>query len=157
MWQVFMGTYSISGRNILLQNAKDARQLTQAFYQIYDGYRSHLTHRVLNLVEENNILAHSLPSQTSDKTHPLAVEIYYSMKNALNRLTIAASHREYFRPFDIFYFVTMLTAAYYGAVTHLNILAGFKNTILWPPNSDKMLTTALPKRKDALSTVVTRA
>lgn len=126
------------------------------FLLLYDGYRSHLSHRVLSLFEKNNIIAYALPSHTSGRTQPLDISTFGPFKLFLNRTIITTGQRSDCRPFDLFDFVNMMTGAYNASFIATNIKNGFSRAGIWPPNSNCLLATALPHRKDNLTRILTK-
>ena len=70
----------------------------------YDGYRAHISVRVLRLFRDNGVIAYALPSHSSGKLQPLDVKVFSSLKAQLqntagNCITVHGSRR-----MDIFYF-----------------------------------------------------
>ena len=52
---------------------------------IYDGYRSHMSLRVLEHLCDNNIVAYASPSHTSGRTQQCDTGVFKALKHALNK------------------------------------------------------------------------
>eukprot|EP00171_Calliarthron_tuberculosum_P004068 IDg4068t1 len=103
---------------------------------VYDGYASHCTYRTLKLFKDNNVVVVSLPAHTSHALQPLDVGVFSPLKNAfrkvLNRRVVVAtkSTRN-----DIFTLCELLQLAVHESMTPSNIIAGFRGSGLWVPES----------------------
>eukprot|EP00171_Calliarthron_tuberculosum_P001518 IDg1518t1 len=75
----YMAPLTAGGRKVLL---------------VYDAYRAHMSLRVLELLDANNIVAYALPAHTSAKTQPCDVVLFGAYKTRLREMLVSAVHGE---------------------------------------------------------------
>ena len=81
------GVDSINVLNWAVQFLQDNKDLTvnnRKLILIYDGYRSHMSVPVLEILHKHNTIDYALPAHTSGKTQPLDFCAFSPFKAALN-------------------------------------------------------------------------
>lgn len=84
---------------------------------------SHLSTRIISLFEANIIIYYAIPCHTSDRTRAPDVGIIMTFSRRENCQSQC-------QPFDPFDFVAILTESRHTAITHTNIIAGFRKPVL---------------------------
>ena len=131
---------------------KDGRKV----FLIYDGYRSHMSLAVLELMAQNGIIADALPAHTSGTTQPLDVSIFGPFKNAfrINLDIVVAGRRQLDSPLSEFDIATIITRSYEEATIPANIKAGFSKTTIWPLDEVRLFGKARPASAKNLDKIV---
>jgi len=120
---------------------------------IYDGYRSHMSLKVLNLFYANDIIAYALPAHTSGKTQPCDVVLFGCFKDELNKVMNSMLSPGDVHVWDMLDFCSMLREAYERSFTPVNIRASFRRAGVWPLDPSKLLSSARPAAADNLREV----
>ena len=124
-------------------------------FLMYDGYRSHMGIRVLEILKAGGIIAYALPTHTSGKTQPLDVGAFGPFKQHLNRLIHETSEACAARPMDLFDLMKLMRSAYECAFPRSNIQKAFKKSGIWPLNPAAVLNIPRPISASAPSKIVT--
>ena len=121
---------------------------------VYDGYRSHMSFKALDILRRGNVVVYALPAHTSGTTQLLDVAISSPWK---------VSCREYLRKegatrpvveLDLFGSCRLLKQAYKKAFSTDNIRAGFRKTGLWPIDATELLSTCRQLNESNLFQIV---
>jgi len=105
----------------------------------WDGYRAHMTYRVINMFRANKVAVIALPAHSSDRTQPLDVSVFGPFKHYANlavakrakEQTVVDKRFEKLARMDI---REAIVSAFGSAFTAKNIFSGFKMSGLWPCN-----------------------
>lgn len=112
------------GRNLLLS---------------YDGYRSHIALRVLDLFRDNEVVLYALPAHTSGKTQPLDASLFGTFKVNFNETINECSTIDTIETYRDYDFVKMLRYAFYATFTRTNVMETFEKAMIWPVNPAKLM------------------
>lgn len=104
----------------------------------YDGYRSHMGFDVLWTLVPRGVLPYALPSHTTATAQPLDAAVFDLFKSELNN----GDHQS--NKIDVFDFARMITTAFEAAFVSSNIMAGFHQTGLFPPDPSVHRQKSLP-------------
>lgn len=121
---------------------------------VLDAYRAHMTMRVLEYLDKNNVVVYALPAHTSGKTQPLDVVLFGSFKKHLNEGILLAARRDRVDRFDTFEFCALLRSAFYAAFTRKNIIASFRRSGICPFDASRLLSVALPRSAKNVAEIV---
>ena len=101
-----------------------------------DNHESHLGLDVLEIAQSNGLSILTFPPHTSHRLQPLDVSVYGPLKahykKAVNEWNLSFPGKR----ITIYDLPECLSRAFYKAMTHENISAGFRKTGIWPMNSD---------------------
>lgn len=139
---------------------EDVRPLTAGGRKLlltYDGYRSHMTLRVLELFRDNGIVVYALPAHTSEKTQPIDASLFGSFKVKLNEIISECATIETLATYTVYDFLKMLRHAYYATFTRANVMATFKKAGMWPVNRRKLMSVPVHRSADDVATILTVA
>ena len=84
---------------------------------LYDGYRSQMSLKALELLKRNNINAYALPSHTIATTHPLDVSVFNSFKHFMRKSITTAAKSVDTTNYDLFDLCIFMCDAYERAFT----------------------------------------
>lgn len=135
-----------------IESVKDLTAGERKVLLIYDGYRSHMSFRVLKLLRQNNIIAYALPSHTSGKTQPCDVKLFGAYKKELDELMDVATDVGDDIEIDNWAYGAMMCEAYKQAFTRSNIQAAFRRSGIWPHDPSRLLGCARPNAEGNLIT-----
>ena len=111
---------------------------------VYDGYRWHLSLRVLEFFHDRNVVLYALPADTSGKTQPLDCVVFGASKRKLNNVFInigIGSHTE----LDVFDICSIIREAYHDTFTSGNIKAAFSRSGICPLDMHRLLFVPRPR------------
>lgn len=94
---------SLNGRNNLLKK-HGIKPLGRKVFLTFDGYWSHMGIRVLNYLQNNDVVSYALPEDTSGKTHPCDVQLFGVFKKTPNEIISGASDPYSIDHFDVYDF-----------------------------------------------------
>eukprot|EP00171_Calliarthron_tuberculosum_P002436 IDg2436t1 len=118
---------------------------------LYDGYRSHMSFKALQILSSGNIEAYALPANTSGSTQPLDVSVFSPYKTYINEyLYRTSSSLRSAKKVSQFDLCEAFNHAYNLAFSQKNIMKGFEKTGTWPFNTDKLLSCPLPRNSSNL-------
>eukprot|EP00171_Calliarthron_tuberculosum_P022368 IDg22368t1 len=83
---------------------------------VLDAYPAHMTMRVLEFFEKNNVVIYALPAHTSGNTQPCDVVLFGAFKRKLNESFLLAASTEHVDRFDTFEFCALMRTAFYAAL-----------------------------------------
>lgn len=138
-----------------VRDTKDLTANGRKLLLIYDGYRSHMSLQVLQLLHQNGIIVYALPAHTSGKTQPLDVCLFSPFKDALNEAMNLCISQDKDDKWDTFSFCDMLKFAYEKSFTPQNIKSGFRKAGLYPLDSSQLLSVPRPVNADNLTEMLT--
>lgn len=121
---------------------------------IYDAYRAHMTLRVLEFFDKNNVVAYALPAHTSGKTQPCDVVLFGVFKKKLNDFLLRATQEDRAEKIDAFEFCALMRAAYREAFTAKNIKSSFARAGIWPLDPNRLLSVPRPRSADDVGDIV---
>ena len=136
---------------------KSLTALGQKVLLLYDGYRSHMSLKALEILKANNIIAYALPSHTSATAQPLDVSVFNSFKHFLRKSIKAATKSVDSTEYDLFDLCIFIRDAYERSFTRENILSSFSRTGVNPMGSGDLLCVPRPISKDEPSKMVSVA
>lgn len=119
----------------------------------YDGYRSHMSIRVLELFSKNNVEVYALPAHSSGKTQPLDVILFSAYKTSLNNLLDTVCDIDEHVVLDEFDYCTMMREAYYKTFTRENIASGFRRAGMWPCDPNRLINIPRIRDDDTVASV----
>ena len=119
----------------------------------YDGYRSHMSLRTLELFSSNNIEVYALPAHSSGKTQPLDVVLFSCYKSNLNNLLDTVSNVGNSKVLDEFDYCSLMKEAYYKTFTRENIKSSFLRSGVWPCNPERLMHVPRPKTDGTIASV----
>ena len=125
---------------IFVKDVSDRTRHGRKILLLYNGYRSHMSLKVLRILREGNVIAYCLPAHTSGKTQPLHLTVFAAFKHhiAANMKSISlVNHHDLFDCCD---FCNILRDAYEKSFTPSTICAGFERAGLWPINAENFWT-----------------
>ena len=112
----------------------------------FDGYRSHISFRVLEHFRVNNDVFYALPAHSSVKLQTCDVVIFDVFKLEMNNtLTIIVSESE-MNSIDVYQLCRIIRHAPYFALSYQNIKSSFESCGLWP--IDRMKLMPVPRSQD---------
>lgn len=120
----------------------------------YNGYRSHMSLRVLELFDKNDIISYALLAHTSSKTQLLDVVLFRSFKTAFNESLYKISHFSHIDLLDTFDFCTLLNNAYNSTFTRAKIFESFQSADLWPLCPSSLIGVPRPRSDADIGTVI---
>ena len=129
---------------IFVKDVSDLTKHGRRLLLLYDGYRSHMSLKVLRILRQGNVIAYCLPAHTSGKTQPLDLTVFGAFKHhiAANMKSISlVNHHDLFDCFD---FCNILREVNEKSFTPSNIYAGLERAGLWPINAEKLLDSPKP-------------
>ena len=132
-----------------LDHVQDRTAHRRKVLLVYDGYRSHLSLDVLDILAKHSAIVYALPAYTSGKTQPCDTVLFGSFKHHLDAALcdcVLARPDHTFDPFD---FCEVLKFAYNASVTPQNIWASFRRAGLWPVDHTRILEVPRPATADA--------
>eukprot|EP00171_Calliarthron_tuberculosum_P006070 IDg6070t1 len=135
----FIAPLTAGGRKVLL---------------LYDGYRAHMTLRVLELFDRHNIVAYALPAHTSGKTQPCDVVLFASYKAKLREALVSAVREGTADKIDVFEYCALMRAAYEEAFTSKVIKSSFLRAGVWPLNPSRLLSAPLPRSANDVGNII---
>eukprot|EP00171_Calliarthron_tuberculosum_P001809 IDg1809t1 len=126
---------------------------------LYDGYRSHMSLKALQILQRGNVETYALPAHTSGTTQPLDVSIFSPFKHYINEslyknMPSTIQQDELSQEISIFDLCRSFKEAYEKAFTIGNIVKGFEKTGAWPYCPARLLSRPLHKSADDLHTIV---
>ena len=101
---------------------------------VYDGYRSQMGLKVLEILSEGNIIAYALPAHTSGTMQTLGLHVFRSFKENLNTKIAQTGMHVVNMDLDTFDFLRLITAAYATSFTRDNVLKSFAASVISPFN-----------------------
>lgn len=122
---------------------------------IYDGYKSHIGIKALDILKNGSVIAYCLPSHTSGLLQPLDVGIFNLFKAYLRDEIAEAARSHANLEFDQFDYLHMKKRAFTKEFTAPNIVSSFKKAGVFPLDCSKVILTALPASFDDVQTTVT--
>jgi len=120
----------------------------------YDGYRSHLSLRVLEMFQKNNIIVYSLPAHTSGKTQPCDMNLFRTYKRNIDKVIAEAASVYDIDTYDAYDFCRILREAYQRSFTAQIIQMSFRESGLWPLNPYVLLSVPRPRDNDDVGTLI---
>jgi len=101
---------------------------------IFDGYASHLSLRVPNLLRDAGVIVYALPSHSSHSKQPLYVTVFGPMKERAKQIvsTYINNPLNDASKFTVYTACKVFCTAYNLAMTPSNIKAGFQKTGIYP-------------------------
>ena len=93
---------------------------------VYDGYRAHMSLRVLKYFSLNGVIAYAIPSNTSGRTQPCDLVLFSSFKGELNKIVTTLVKPDGSIVFNQVDVCSMMRDAYYSSYTRENIEASFR-------------------------------
>jgi len=132
------------------------RDLTQNGRKVlltFDGYRSHMSLRVLQLLHDNSVVVYALPAHTSGKTQPCDVQLFGAFKTRLNEVICEAADPFRISQFDTFDFCNFLRQSMDDTFTRQSIVSTFRKSGLWPIDPSRLLSTPRPKSAGNIETL----
>lgn len=124
---------------LLIESTADLRKNGRHVLLVYDAYRSHLSFAVLELFQQNNIVAYALPAHTSGKTQRLDVVLFGLFKPELREVLINAVSVHKFQLYTMFYSCCAMREAFVSTYTRANIKASFKRSGIWPIALERLI------------------
>ena len=94
---------------MFVQSVHDLARNGRHVLLVYDGYRSHMSLKVLELFQKNNGVVYAIPAHTSGKTQPLDVVVFGIFKKALRDILGACVRLNGYEKLDTYDFCGMLT------------------------------------------------
>lgn len=110
----------------------------------YDGYQSHLSLNVLELLQSNNVIVYALPSHTSGKTQPCDCVLFSSSKHHVSQSLHNCVLANPDSVFDVYDFCSIIRHSYERAMTGENIRASIRRSGLWTLDPSKVLGVPRP-------------
>ena len=120
----------------------------------YDGYRSHMTLKVLEHLRAHGVVVYALPAHTSGKTQPCDTGIFRAFKNEIGKAITDCCMERNTVTLDKYRLCSMLRHAYRCAFTVPVITAAFKLSGVWPVDRKKLITVPRPRDFDDVTTLI---
>lgn len=121
---------------------------------IYDGYRSHMTLRVLQHLRDSNVIVYALPAHTSGKTQPCDTGIFGVFKQAMNDAMQKAADADRDEVINLFELCAMFRHACNTALTRVNIMYAFERAGVYPVDRSKLMSVPKPRDDDDVRTLM---
>lgn len=137
-----------------MQYVQDLTSNGRKVLLVYNGYRGHMTLRIVQLFESSNIIAYALPAYTFGKTQACDFLLFGEFKRESKELIRRVSDVENVRALDMYDFCTLMTSAYQKSHTRNNIESSFRRSGLWSINASGLLSVPLPLSEGDFSTVI---
>ena len=134
---------------------KSSHGMNRKVLLIYDGYRSHMSLRVLELFSSNNIIAYALPSHTSGKTQPCDTVLFGAFKQALNQVISELMAPDRDDVWTMYEFCSMMKTAYENSFTPSNIRSSFRRAGICPTDPTRLLSVPRPASAECPNEVKT--
>ena len=103
---------------------------------ILDNHESHISLDVIDKSKEKGVILLTIPPHTSHKLQPLDRTCYKSFKQAYNLAFDNFMRTNPGKKVTIYDIPDLVNSAHSYAFTHANIVSGFKNTGIYPYNSN---------------------
>lgn len=133
---------------------KDKTNNNRKVLLTYDGYRSHLGMKALNILQKGNVIAYCLPSHTSGKTQPLDVGVFGPFKSNISAEVLRATRTFADPTFDQFDLLHMIRQAFEKTFTTSVISSAFRKSGMWPVDSTHLLSVPRPAAYNEPNTVL---
>ena len=101
---------------------------------IQDGHSSHISIELIEMALSNNVHLLCLPSHTTHLLQPLDVGVFKSFKSNFNKTCTKYMSDHPGRVVTVEVLASLVSEAYAGSFTPVNIMKGFKKTGIWPIN-----------------------
>ena len=122
-----------------IPNAVSSRPL----FLLLDGHSTHYQPQVLKFAMEHQCIILCLPPHTTHETQPLDVGIFAPLKVQWGRVCHNFYQKNPGKIVNKFNFNTLFSEAWYGAVTSVNIMAGFRKAGVFPFNPNAVTISTL--------------
>lgn len=111
---------------------------------VHDGYRSHFSVPVLEVLTRKKIVVYAFPAHSSVKTKSLDVTMFSVFRQALrplprNSVDVGSGHA-----FNAFNYFDLLAHAHKETFTPAVIMLGFRRAGIWPLNHSQIWRTPKP-------------
>ena len=123
-----------------IPNAVSSRPL----FLLLDGHSTHYQPQVIKFGMEHQCIILCLPPHTTHETQPLDVGIFAPLKVQWGRICHNFYQKNPGKIINKFNFNTLFSEAWYGAVTPVNIIAGFRKAGVCPFNPDAVTISTSP-------------
>lgn len=111
---------------------------------IYDGYKSHIGIKALDILHNGGVIAYCLPSHTSGLLQPLDVAVFGLCKSYLRECICELARSYECLEFDQFDYQKLMNKAYIKAFTSTNIISGFNKSGCYPVDPTKIIQDKFP-------------
>ena len=120
--------------------------LPHAPFLLLDGHSTHYQPQVLKFAMEHQCIILCLPPDTTHETQPLDVGIFAPIKVQWGRVCHSFYQKNPGKVVNKFNFNTLFSEAWYGVVTAVNIMAGFRKSGVFPFNPNAVTISTLPDK-----------
>ena len=121
---------------------------------IYDGYRSHMSVSVLEVLRDGGVEVYVLPAHTSGATQPLDVSLFSPLKDVLNSLIASVARTDEQIVYGKFEFAKFISRAYELSFTPDKVRAAFRTAGIWPLDGRQLLKVPRPASHESSSQVM---
>ena len=117
---------------------------SRPLFLLLDGHSTHYQPQVIKFAMEHQCIILCLPPHTTHETQPLDVGIFAPLKVHWGRVCHNFYQKNPGKIINKFNFNTLFSEALYGAVTVVNIMAGFRKAGVCPFNPDAVTISTSP-------------
>lgn len=111
---------------------------------IFDGYRSHMSVSVLEVLREGGVEVYILPAHTSGATQPLDVSLFSPLGATLNDLIAGVARTDAQVVYGKFEFARFISRAYEMSFTPEKVRNAFRVSGIWPVDGRQLLRVPRP-------------
>ena len=136
--------FVVKWARLFVEEVTDLTQNGRKLLLLYDGYRSHMSHEALKVLDDGNLIAFGLPAHTSSTTQPLDVGVFGPFKANIDRFLHEMCSTIEHNVLDAFDFCKIIREAYWFSFTIRNITPAFSKCGLCPSDLGTVLGASRP-------------